>query len=217
MERPVSRLDRLAPLSGILFLVLIAVGNAMQGSTPALHGDADAVADFYGDKATRIAVGMSLSLLGLFFLAWFLGSLRERLLAGEGRDGHLAAIVVGAGFAAIALMAAGFALTAAGALRAQEAGAIPADQAAVFYDGGLALTGLAAPIAMAVLLAATAGGALRFGALPRWFGWLSIVLAVLGIITPLSFLLFLAFPLWVLLASILLYRHQRTDEVPRRP
>lgn len=31
------------------------------------------------------------------------------------------------------------------------------------------------------------------------FGWLSIVLAALGIITTLSFLLFLTFPLWVLL------------------
>ena len=40
-------------------------------------------------------------------------------------------------------------------------------------DGSLALTGLAASLTMAVLLAATAAIVLRFGGLPRWFGWTS--------------------------------------------
>lgn len=44
-----------APLSGLVFVVLAVAGNALQGSTPALHGNADAVADFYDDKATAVA------------------------------------------------------------------------------------------------------------------------------------------------------------------
>ena len=201
-----SRLDRLSPLSGTAFLVLVIAGNALQGSTPALHGDADAVADFYGDKATSIAVGMSLSLVSLFFLAWFLGSLRQTLLAGEERDGPLTAVATAGGVAALALMAGGFALNAAGALRAQESGSIPAGVAVTFYDGGLALSGLAAPLAMAILLAATSAVVLRSRALPRWFGLSSAALAVLGLITPLSFILFFVFPLWTTAAGILLYR-----------
>lgn len=203
---PDTRLTRWAPLSGIVFLVLVYAGNALQGSTPPLHGDAEAVAEFYGDKGTQIALGMSLSLVSLFFLAWFLGSLRTALRAAEGADGMLGSIAMGGGFAALALMAAGFALNAAGALRGQEGGSVPGDVAVAFYDGGLALSGLAAPIALAVLLAATAAVALRSAALPRWLGWVSVVLAVLGLVTPLSFMLFLVFPLWVLAVGVVLHR-----------
>jgi hypothetical protein len=103
------------------------------------------------------------------------------------------------------LLAAGFALNSAGALRARESGITP-DVAAVFYDSGLAMIGLAGAIAIAVLLAATAAVALGFGALPRWFGWLTAVLAVLGLVTPVSFLLSLLFPLWVAVAAVLLMR-----------
>lgn len=208
---PVSRWDAMAPLSGIAFFVLVVAGNALQGSTPALHGEAEAVAEFYADRPTLIAIGMSLSLVALFFLAWFVGSLRQALVRADGHDGRLSAIASSGGVAAIALLAAGFALNSAGALRAQEAGSIPPETAAVFYDGGLALTGLAAPLAMAVLLSATAAVVFRSRAFPRWFGWLSAVLAVLGVVTPLSFVLFLVFPVWVLVASILVYRHERPE------
>ena len=90
-----------------------------------------------------------------------------------------------------------------------ESGIAP-DVAAVFYDSSLALTGLAASVAMAVLLAATAAVTLQCGALPRWFGWLSAVLATVGIVTPVSFVLSLLFPLWVGVAAVLLVRRSPT-------
>lgn len=198
-----------APLSGLAFVVLAVVGNALQGSTPALHGDADAVADFYNDKATAIAIGMMLSLISVFFLAWFVAALRRHLRLSEGADGWISQLAAGGGVATLTLLAAGFALNSAGALRARESGIAP-DVAAVFYDSSLALTGLAASVAMAVLLSATAVITLRFGALPRWFGWVSAVLAVLGIATPVSFVLSLLFPLWVGVAALLLVRRSPT-------
>lgn len=194
-----------APLSGLVFVVLAVAGNALQGSTPALHGDADAVADFYNDKATAIAIGMMLSLISVFFLAWFVAALRRHLRLSEGADGWISQLAGGGGVATLTLLSAGFALNSAGALRARESGIAP-DVAVVFYDSSLALTGLAASVAMAVLLAATAVVTLRFGALPRWFGWVSAALAVLGIVTPVSFLLSLLFPLWVGVAAALLVR-----------
>ena len=103
------------------------------------------------------------------------------------------------------MLAAGFALNSAGALRARETG-IAGDVASVFYDGSLALTGLAASLTTAVLLAATAGIVLQTGAFPRWFGWTSAVLSVLGIVTPVSFVLPLLFPIWVAVAAVLLMR-----------
>lgn len=194
-----------APLSGVVFLVLAVVGNALQGSTPALHGDPDAVADFYRDKPTAIALGMMLSLISVFFLAWFLAALRHRLAQVEGRDGWIGPLAWGGGVATVSLLAAGFALNSAGALRARESGITP-DVAAVFYDGGSALVGLAGSVAMAILLAGTALIVLRFGALPRWFGYVSAVLAALGLATPVAFVLSLLFPLWVATAAILLMR-----------
>jgi hypothetical protein len=193
------------PLSGLIFAALAVAGNALQGSTPALHGDADAVADFYNDKSTAIAIGMMLSLISLFFLAWFLAALRRHLRLAEGEEGWIGSLASGGGAAVLALLAAGFALNSAGALRSREGGIEPA-VAVVFYDGSLALTGLAASVAMAVLLAATAVITLQFGALPRWFGWVSAVLAALGLVTPVSFVLSLLFPLWVGVAAVLLVR-----------
>jgi len=204
-----------APLSGLAFLVLAVAGNALQGSTPALHGDPDAVADFYRDNSTAIAVGMMLSLISIFFLAWFLAALRHRLALAEGRDGWISPLAWGGGVATASLLAAGFALNSAGALRARESGITP-DVAAVFYDSGLALVGLAGSIAMAILLAATALIVLRFGALPRWFGYVSAALAALGLVTPVAFVLSLLFPLWVAAAAILLMRTTPVDAAGRR-
>lgn len=188
-----------------MFAVLAVAGNALQGSTPALHGAPEAVASFYTDKATAIAVGMMLSLISVFFLAWFMAALRAHLVRSEGADGWVSPLAWGGGVATVTLLAAGFALNSAGALRARETGITP-DVAAVFYDSSLALTGLAASLTMAVLLGATATVTLQFGALPRWFGWVSTALAVLGVVTPVSFLLSLLFPLWVAVAAILLAR-----------
>ena len=153
--------------------MLAVAGSALQGSTPALHGETAAVAEFYTDKGTAIAIGMLLSLVSVFFLAWFHGSLRRHLAASEGRDGWMTSVASGGGVATGSLLAAGFALNSAGALRARETG-ITGGVAAVFYDGSLALTGLAASLTMAVLLAATAAIVLQFGGLPRWFGWTSV-------------------------------------------
>lgn len=198
---------RSGAVAGLVFAVLVIAGNALQGSTPALHGDADAVTAYYLHKPTRLAIAMSLSLVSLFFLAWFLTALSHALDRLVDPSPATRTVSLGAA-AALALLAGGFALNAAGALRAAETGAIAPEAAVVFYDGSLVLTGLAAPLAMAVLLAGTAVVVRRGVGLPAWLGHLSTVLAVLGIVTPLSFVLFLAFPFWVAAASVVLLRAQ---------
>ena len=205
--------SRRAPWSGLVFLVLAIAGNALQGATPALHGDPAAVADFYTDKAITIAIGMMLSLISVFFLAWFLAALRRHLAFTEGENGWISPLAWGGGVATLTLLAAGFALNSAGALRAGGSGIAP-DAAAIFYDSSLALTGLAASIAMAVLLAATAAITLQFHSFPGWFGWVSAALSVLGLVTPVSFVLSLLFPLWVATAAILLLRTSPADLNP---
>jgi hypothetical protein len=204
-----DRIRSRVPISaGIAFVVLAVAGNALQGSTPALHGDAGAIVRFYTDGSTRIAVAMMLSLISLFFLTVFLAALGSALEEAETRGGWASGMARNGGAAAVALLAGGFALNSAGALRAGNAAPIAPETAVVFYDAGLVLSGLAAPLGMAVLLAATAVVAIRSAAFPRWFGWTSGALAVLGIVTPVSFVMFLLFPVWVVAACVVLTGHR---------
>ena len=203
-----SRWGRLAPLTGVAFAVLAILGNLLQGSPPDFVDDPQKVVDFYTDNPGAILVGMNLALISLVFLVWFLSSLRRTLLAAEGGDGRLTAVAFGGGLIVTAMLMAGFAFNALGALRAEEDGTIAPEIAVVLQDGSSIFQGLAAPIAMAVLLGATAMVTLRFRPLPIWLGWASVLLAVIGLIGPISWILLLLFPLWALVTSVLLYQRQ---------
>ena len=203
-----SRWDRLGPLSGVLFVVLVVVGNLLPGEPPDFLDDPDTIAAFYVDNAGEIMLGMSLALISLLFLVWFLARLRHRLAADEDGQGQFNVVAFGGGLVATSMLAAGFSLNALGALRADEDGELSADLAVVFSDGSSVLMGLAGPIGMAVLLAAFAVVVLRFRGFPAWFGWLSALMALVGLVPPVSWTLLLAFPVWVLIASILLYRRE---------
>ena len=56
--------------------------------------------DSYRNEEGRILLGGFLWVLGTFFFFWFLGSLRARLAAAEGRVQRLTAIAFGGGVAA---------------------------------------------------------------------------------------------------------------------
>ena len=58
---------------------------------------------------------------------------------------------------------------------------------------------------------ATAIASMRHAALPRWFGWLSLVLALILAFPLLGWLgVYLGLPLWVVTASVLLYRRSES-------
>jgi hypothetical protein len=57
------------------------------------------------------------------------------------------------------------------------------------------------------MLAATGLAILRFGALPRWLAWFSLVVALVMAIPTLGFFgVVIGLPLWTALVSVLLYR-----------
>lgn len=203
-----SRWERLAPLTGVAFAVLAVVGNLLQGTPPDFVDDPQKIVAFYTDNPNAIALGMNVALISLVFLVWFLGSLRRTLLAAEGGDGRLTAVAFGGGLIVTAMLMAGFAFNALGALRADEDGTIAPEVAVVLQDGSSILQGAAATMAMVALFAATAIVTIRFRALPTWLGWASVLLAVVGLIGPISWTLLLVFPLWVLVTSIVLYQRQ---------
>ena len=68
------------------------------------------------------------------------------------------------------------------------------------------------------LTAATALVILRYGALPRWFAWVSLALALILVIFPIGWLgVIVGLPLWTLVASVLLYLRPAGEPAPAGP
>ena len=73
-----SKLSRIAPLSGIVFVVVLVVGVVVindYGYLPA----PEKIRSFFEGEHTRIGIGAYVASLSAFFLIWFAGSLRSAL------------------------------------------------------------------------------------------------------------------------------------------
>jgi hypothetical protein len=65
------------------------------------------------------------------------------------------------------------------------------------------LTGITAVV---LLLAASGFVFLRTNLAPRWFGWITLVLALILLAPWINWVAFFAFGVWVIVASVLLWR-----------
>jgi hypothetical protein len=203
--------ERYAPLSGVLAVIAWVVGAMLLDASASEEEGAAVLAAFTNDE-TQILVGAVIWLIGTALFIWFLGSLRSRLLAAEGGDGRLTTLAFAGGIATavcLALMPGG---QAAGALSNED---IDESAALALNNIGDAFF-LAAEYMLPVLLVASALVALRYGALPRWLAWLQLLVALVLLIGPIGWAaLIFAFPVWVLVVSVLLWR--TAVPVPGRP
>jgi len=194
-----SNWERWAPLSGILAVVLWIVGFFLIGETK--DEPAEILAQVRDDDL-RIVIGSILFFIGTGFFLWMLGSLRSRLLAGEGPVAHLTAIAYGAGVGtAVCLMLLPAPLAAA-AINKDD---LDASAASAMVNMGDAFF-LGAEYLLPWLLFAFAIASLRYGAFPKWLAWLSVLIGI-GLLTGWigwAFLI-LGLPIWTLIVSILLY------------
>jgi hypothetical protein len=200
-----GRYERLAPLAGVLFFALALIGTVIIGDTPEFVDEPAEIASHYEENESEVLTANTMYLLGTVALLWFLGSLRSVLRRAEPLEGRLSAIALAGGTAGAALLFAAAATDMAGALRVMERDEIDAQTASVYYDLSSVLFGLAAPMAFAVLLLATAVATLRHGALPVWHAWISIALAIAMLVPPVGYIAMIVFIFWVLVTSILLY------------
>jgi hypothetical protein len=194
-----GRLERLAPLAGVLFTVFAAVGILVGGETPDVDASPAEILDHYEDDGP-IFVGIIALLLAGVALLFFAGVLR-RHFAGIGPD-WLAAVV----FGGAVVFAAGLGIF----LSSQVALVDAADneqEASLEALNILDNTNFgAAVIGLAIMYLATAWHVLASRSLPVWIGWLALVLGILAVAGPLGFVAFLAFPIWILIVSIALFR-----------
>lgn len=196
---------RFAPLSGLLFVALFVLALILLGST----GDTpEEVRAYYAENEGRIFAGFFVFIASALAYLWFVATLRSVLARVEAEPRPLAALAFGAGVATTALLVAGAAVFAAPAETADE-GSLDAatadmlDTASYFLiTGGIMVS--------SVLVLATSLLALRTRVLPRWLGWLGLVVAPVVFFAP-FFLPVIAFLVWVALVSVLLMG-RRGDE-----
>ena len=191
----------LAPLAGALFIVSLIVAFSATGGTPSGDASGAEVVAYFKDHGTRHLVGAVAVAMTSVPLLLFAAAVRERLRAVMPGGSAVPGFAFGAGVAGAAgvLGAATvhFALADYGdqisPAAAQALNAIDADYFLAFSVGVVTLV-----LAMSV-------AALRTDLLPTWAGWAGIVLFVVSI-TPVGFVAVALSALWIVMASVLLYR-----------
>ena len=196
------RWEHHAPLTGAAAVVLWVVGVLAGGDKTNKDKGVDILAAVR-DNSNQILLSGFLFLLGTALFIWFLGTLRNRLLAAEGEPGRLAATAFAGGVATAVCLALFPGPDMAAAINKDDLD--PSAASAMHKLGDAFFIG--AEYLAPVLLVATALAALRFGVLPRWLAWVSLVIALVLLIGPIGWAaLIFAFPLWVAVVSILLWR-----------
>jgi hypothetical protein len=196
-----QRWSALAPLTGIAFVILVVVAFVVGGESPDTNDSPQKILAFYNDNDTEQMVAASLLALGTVFLFFFLGVLRTVLRAAEGAVGRLSTVAFGGGLVAGIgiLMFAGFTFT-----LADTADDLTPDAAQALH---VLNTDFFFPLSagLGTLLIATGLSAIRTRVLPAWAAWIALVLGIAAL-TPAGFFAFLAFGVWVLAVSVLLWR-----------
>ena len=202
---------RLVPLAGVAMVVLVVIAFIVGGETPDGDDPIREVVSFYLDNDTDQIVAAAFLLWGTAaFLLFASGLWRVLRNAETERRGASSLVLVGAAiFAVGTTIFAGITFTLGdfaddvGPQAIQALNALNSD--------------LFAPLALGVFTFLIGAGAsiIATAALPKWVGWVAVVLGVAAI-TPLGFFAFLALGLWILIVSVLIFLRGGTP-APRAP
>ena len=180
-----SSARRHAGISGLTAVLLFAVGNALWGLDMPEDGTAiPEVLDFYDERADRIVIGGSLSLLSIAAGVWFAAAFRQ-VLRDEGADDFLATAAFGGMMLGLAsgLIAEG--TNTVGGLRAQDDELTPALGQAVFEISQM-FGAPAGGVGFGVAALAIGVAALRTGrVLPRAVAFFMLAAGIL-LLSPLA-------------------------------
>jgi hypothetical protein len=201
----------LVPLTGVVFIVVVIVAFALGGEPPEAKEGGQKIIDHYADNKDSIQISAALATLAGALLIFFFGYLRKVLRAAEGENGMLSLIA----FIGAAIVATGIAIdsTIAFALADAADDIEPAAAQAVetIWDNDF----LPLALGSTVMLLATGISVVRHGALPKWLGWIAILLGVVSL-TPAGFVGFLGAGVWILIASVILSMRARAAQTPQQ-
>jgi hypothetical protein len=208
------RRDFWTPTAGILAAITFVVGVVMASNSPDSNDNNAQITSWYADHGHRVTVIVGAFVLAFFglFLLWFAAGLRQRLRLAEGPEGRLANVALGGAVLCVGLIWVGGALLAAipAGQELGDANALTVSDVARFVPsagfGAILIYGMFGAIA---LIDATSVVIWRTGVLPRWLAWLGFVAGVL-LLFGVVFLPMIALPIWLIAASIVLYRRPQT-------
>jgi hypothetical protein len=198
--------ERWSPLAGVLAVAGMVIAFGIGGNSPS-SDDADAKITSYwasnSHQARNIAT-FFVFLAGILLLLLFLSALRTRLVNAEGQPGRASALAYGAGVASAALLFSGASFFVAPAFVAEDTDKfnLDANTFRILNDLGYELW-VGGVVVAALVVWATSAVALRTKALPRWFGWLGILVGIILLFAVFFFPVFVYWA-WILVAAILL-------------
>lgn len=189
----------LVPLTGVAFVVIAIISFIVGGQPKDASHPATEIVNWYLDHKDSVEVSAFIGVAATVLLVFFGAYLRDVLRAAAGGADLLSLV----SFIGIVVVAVGFAVDTtiqlAIAERADDIDPIAVQALQALWDNDFV------PIALGVLLFLWATGisVIRTGALPKWIGWIMILLGILAL-TPIGFVAFLGTALLILLISILL-------------
>jgi hypothetical protein len=197
-----DRLSRLAPLTGVLFAVLAVVAIVTGSESPGTNEPPAKIVAYYTTHRSEVKTSAFLFALAFLILVLFAASLRSYLRRTPAAEGLSALVLAGS-----VLIAAGTSISAGvevglaneihhlGPESVQTLNFITEEVAFLPVVGGAFLLAIASGLAI-----------LRGAALPKWLGWVAIVLGIAALVPPASFPSLLGFAIWSAIVSILIYR-----------
>jgi len=195
----------LVPLTGVAFILVGIIGFIISGEPKSADEPMKDIVDFYVDNKDSVQLGAIVGVVAGLLLIFFGAYLRKVLHAAAG-EGEILSLV---SFVGLVVVAVGFAIDGTISFALAEAAddvdpvAVQALQA--LWDNDFV------PIILGVLafLWATGISVIRSGALPKWLGWVMILLGIVGV-TPIGFVAAIGAAILVLVLSILLSLRARS-------
>lgn len=203
--------SRTAPLSGVLFAVLLIASFLVDSNTDFMP-PADEIVAYLTDGPMRVMSAAYLRLLAAAALIWFSGSLHKTIRGFDDDSGRLSLLAFGGGVLAAALIAMGAAAVVAAAERVWMVEMIDSGAAAALYDmAGIAI-GNGASLGLGVMIGAAGIARIRTTAGSPWIGWSSVGIG-LGLLSPYAWAVLALVLIWIPIAGLWMYREQ-SDPVP---
>jgi hypothetical protein len=211
-----SSFNRIAAVSGIVFIACILLSMVLVGSMPTASDDAAKLIEYITNNPRPHKVGLLVIGFGIvpavLFLAGLVGNPRRHdQRHGEQWDTAVAAFFV----VAIALLAVGVMID-AGLMLSKNAGLSDSVLLAL-WDISIASGGLMT-LAFGGAAASTGIPVIMYGTRPAWYGWLGVLVGVFGVLGLLVTVserdiavaaglpVFLLFSIWVIAGSVLMWK-----------
>jgi hypothetical protein len=205
-------------LAGIVGVVLLVVSALIQGSLPKPDDSVGKIAEFLLDKGDQIRWAGFIGALGSIVLLGWLGAVWRLMRRTEGGEPMFAVAAAGGAVFALAMVNVSAVLLSVMAIIGPAALGNDIRTLYLLTNNLLA----AGAMGLALFTGAFATVIVRSGVLPRVLGWLGALIALVFLATGggiastraiffyLGFGAFLAFSLWTLVVSVLMYRRPST-------